>query len=142
MGPICVAKHLEPFLPTHPIIATGGKKGIGPVSAAPWGSASILPISWMYITMMGAEGLVEATQYAILNANYIAKKLEAYYPVLYQGKNGFVAHECIFDFRQFKATAGVEVEDLAKLRPRNWNHLACRIEFHRARAQGNHRMGQ
>jgi glycine dehydrogenase len=114
MGPIGVRKHLAAFLPGHSVIKTGGTDGIGAISAAPWGSASILPISWMYIRMMGAEGLKQATQVAILNANYIAKKLEAHYPVLYRGKTGFVAHECIFDTRQFKESAGIEVEDIAK----------------------------
>ncbi|MFL5812675.1 MAG: aminomethyl-transferring glycine dehydrogenase [Bdellovibrionia bacterium] len=116
MGPIGVKKHLAPYLPSHPVVETGGgnKSGIGPISAAPWGSASILPISWMYIRMMGAQGLKLATEVAILNANYIAKRLSPYYPVLYKGKEGFVAHECIFDFRQLKDSIGIEVEDLAK----------------------------
>jgi glycine dehydrogenase len=114
MGPIGVSSHLAPFLPTHPVIPMGIEVGIGPVSAAPWGSASILPISWMYMMMMGAEGLKKATQVAILNANYIAKKLAPHYPVLYQGKEGFVAHECIFDLRAIKEATGVEVEDVAK----------------------------
>ena len=111
MGPICVAKHLAPHLPGHPLAKLPGKAGA--VSAAPWGSASILPISWMYIRMMGAEGMKQATQVALLNANYLAKKLSAHYPVLYTGQGGFVAHECIFDTRGFKA-AGIEVEDIAK----------------------------
>src|SRR5689334_13287092 len=114
MGPIGVAKHLVPFLPGHPIIPVGGKNSAGAVSAAPWGSASILPISMMYIDMMGGEGLTEATKVAILNANYIAKRLEPHYPVLYRGANGMVAHECIVDPRALKASAGVEVEDIAK----------------------------
>jgi glycine dehydrogenase len=114
VGPIGVASHLVPFLPGHPVVRTGGDKAIGAISAAPWGSASILPISWMYIRMMGVEGLKAATQVAILNANYIAKKLEPHFPVLYRGKNGFVAHECIVDVRQLKASTGVEVEDVAK----------------------------
>ncbi len=114
MGPIAVAAHLAPHLPTHPIVATGGKQGVGAVSAAPWGSADILLISWAYIAMMGGEGLTHATKLAILNANYMAKKLEKYYPVLYKGVNGRVAHEFILDMRQFKASAGIEVEDLAK----------------------------
>ena len=114
VGPIGVAKHLAPFLPTHALIHTGGIKGIGAVSAAPWGSASILPISMMYIMMMGASGLTDATKYAILNANYVAKRLEPYYPVLYKGKNGTVAHECIVDPRELKTSAGVDVEDIAK----------------------------
>jgi glycine dehydrogenase len=114
MGPIGVASHLLPFLPKHPIVSVGGKQGIGAVSAAPWGSSSILPISWMYIALMGAEGLTKATQVAILNANYIAKRLEGHYPVLYKGNNSLVAHECILDLRQFKKTAEIEVDDIAK----------------------------
>jgi glycine dehydrogenase len=111
MGPICVAPHLAPFLPTHPVVRTGGAPGIGAVSAAPWGSASILPISWAYVAMMGAAGLTRATQVAILNANYVARRLESYFPVLYRGPGGWVAHECILDLRQFKS---VTVEDVAK----------------------------
>jgi glycine dehydrogenase len=114
MGPIGVAEHLAPFLPGHAVIPTGGKHAIGAISAAPWGSASILPISMMYIMMMGGDGLTLATKYAILNANYIAKRLEAHYPVLYKGANGTIAHECIVDPRGLKQTAGVEVEDIAK----------------------------
>jgi glycine dehydrogenase len=114
MGPICVASHLTKFLPSHPVISTGGKEGIGAISAAPWGSASILVISWMYIAMMGGEGLTQATKMAILNANYIAERLQPHYPVLYRGKRGRVAHECIVDLRHLKKTAGVEVEDVAK----------------------------
>ncbi|MBA2743193.1 MAG: aminomethyl-transferring glycine dehydrogenase, partial [Chthoniobacterales bacterium] len=115
MGPIGVALHLLPFLPSHPKLERGNTNtaGVGPVSAAPFGSASILTISWMYIRMMGAEGLTEATKLAILNANYIAKRLDRYFPVLYKGRHGSVAHECIVDLRQFKS-AGVEVEDVAK----------------------------
>ncbi|MBA3273508.1 MAG: glycine dehydrogenase (aminomethyl-transferring), partial [Chthoniobacterales bacterium] len=116
MGPIGVALHLLPFLPSHPKLdlqQVNVGSGVGPVSAAPFGSASILTISWMYIRMMGAEGLTEATKVAILNANYIAKRLHGYFPVLYKGKHGSVAHECIVDLRQFKS-AGVEVEDVAK----------------------------
>jgi glycine dehydrogenase len=111
VGPICVAKHLAPFLPRHPFITTGGEKGIGPISAAPWGSASILVISWMYIRMMGPDGLTDATKVAILNANYIAKRLEKYFPTLYTGRRGLVAHECILDLRAFKAATA---EDVAK----------------------------
>jgi glycine dehydrogenase len=112
VGPICVAPHLVPFLPGHPVFeAAGGGEAIGPVSAAPWGSASILPISWMYVAMMGAEGLTQATKVAILNANYIARRLEGHYPTLYRGAKGAVAHECILDLRQFKQ---VTAEDVAK----------------------------
>jgi glycine dehydrogenase len=114
MGPIGVAPQLVPFLPTHPVISTGGSTPIGPISAAPWGSASILPISYVYIRQMGGAGLAHATKLAILNANYIAKKLETHYPVLYRGQNGLVAHECILDTRVFKGSSGVEVEDIAK----------------------------
>ncbi|MEH2451084.1 aminomethyl-transferring glycine dehydrogenase [Nostoc sp.] len=136
MGPIGVASHLVPFLPGHPVVGTGelgvpsGDKGqwglgtrkeeipnsqhIGAVAAAPWGSASILVISWMYIAMMGAAGLTQATKVAILSANYIAKRLESYYPVLYQGKNGLVAHECILDLRSLKKSAAIEIDDVAK----------------------------
>ncbi|MDB9475436.1 aminomethyl-transferring glycine dehydrogenase [Dolichospermum circinale] len=112
MGPIGVASHLVPFLPGHSVMKMGGN--LGAVSAAPWGSASILVISWMYIIMMGADGLTEATKIAILNANYMAKKLESYYPVLYQGKNGLVAHECILDLRSLKKSAQIEIDDVAK----------------------------
>jgi glycine dehydrogenase len=114
MGPICVASHLVKFLPGHPVIQTGGAEAIGAISAAPWGSASILLISWMYMTMMGGEGLTQATKLAILNANYIAERLQPHYPVLYRGKLGKVAHECILDLRPLKKTSGVEVEDVAK----------------------------
>ncbi len=110
VGPIGVAEHLVEFLPGHPVVNLGGENPIGSVAAAPWGSAGILPISWMYIAMMGADGLTEATKFAILNANYIAKRLENYFPTLYRS-NGLVAHECILDLRQFK---GVTVEDVAK----------------------------
>ncbi len=114
MGPICTAKHLAPFLPGHPVVRTGGEKATGPVSAAPWGSASILLISWAYIKMMGAAGLTQATKVAILNANYIARRLDESFPVLYKGKHGFVAHECIVDLRKVKRDAGIEVDDVAK----------------------------
>ncbi|HEY4303902.1 MAG TPA: aminomethyl-transferring glycine dehydrogenase [Gemmatimonadaceae bacterium] len=114
MGPIGVAKHLVEFLPGNPVVKTGGAHAVGAVSAAPWGSSSILPISMMYIDMMGGTGLTQATKIAILNANYIAKRLEDHYPVLYKGKNGTVAHECIVDPRPLKTSAGVEVEDIAK----------------------------
>jgi len=115
VGPIGVAKHLVPFLPSHPVFTNRleenhSKQHIGPVAAAPWGSASILTISWMYIAMMGADGLTEATKYAILNANYISKRLENYFPTLYRS-NGLVAHECILDLRAFHATTA---EDVAK----------------------------
>jgi glycine dehydrogenase len=111
VGPIGVAKHLVDFLPGHNVVNLGGENPIGAVSAAPWGSAGILPISWMYIAMMGADGLTEATQFAILNANYIAKRLENYFPTLYRGHGSLVAHECILDLRRFK---NVTAEDVAK----------------------------
>ena len=115
MGPIACAKHLADFLPRHEIIQESGpKNGMGAVSAAPWGSSSILPISWMYIKMMGAEGLSNASRVSILNANYISKKLSKHYKVLYTGKNGNVAHECIIDIRPIKASTGISEEDLAK----------------------------
>ncbi len=119
MGPIGVAAHLAPFLPDHPVVAgvnpAAGEAGtIGAISAAPWGSASILPISWAYIAMMGGPGLTRATQVAILNANYMAKRLSAAYPVLYTGPSGLVAHECIIDTRVLKDSAGISVDDVAK----------------------------
>jgi glycine dehydrogenase len=115
MGPIACSKHLADFLPTHEVIRESGPtNGMGAVSAAPWGSSSILPISWMYIKMMGAEGLKKASQVSILNANYISKKLSEDYKVLYTGKNGNVAHECIIDIRPIKASSGISEEDIAK----------------------------
>jgi glycine dehydrogenase len=115
VGPIGVAAHLAPHLPNHPLNADCGPAGgFGPVSAAPFGSASILPIPYAYIRMMGPEGLTRATEVAILSANHIARRLEGHYPVLYRGADGFVAHECILDCRGFQAEAGVSVEDIAK----------------------------
>src|SRR6185295_15184010 len=111
MGPICVAEHLVPYLPGHPVVNLGGEEPIGAIAAAPWGSASILTISWVYIAAMGGTGLTEATKVAILNANYIAGRLEACFPVLYKGHGNLVAHECILDLRQFKT---VTAEDVAK----------------------------
>lgn len=113
MGPICVAKHLVPFLPGSPLVKTGGNQAINAISAAPFGSASILPISYAYIAMMGGEGLTNATKIAILNANYIKTRLEQHYPILYTGSSGRAAHEMILDCRAFKE-AGIEVEDIAK----------------------------
>lgn len=112
VGPICVKEHLAEFLPGHCVVDMDLRSGA--VSAAPWGSAGILPISWMYIQMMGAANLKLASQVAILNANYVAKKLESHYPILYRGLNGFVAHECIVDLRKIQKTTGVTVEDVAK----------------------------
>ncbi len=115
MGPICVAEHLTPFLPRHPLEpAVGGAQGIGPVAAAPWGSPAILTIPYAYIAMMGAEGLTQATQVAILNANYIAARLNPHFPVLYTGAHGHVAHECIIDLRALKESAGILPDDVAK----------------------------
>jgi glycine dehydrogenase len=119
VGPIGVRAHLAPFLPGHRVIdgvnpAAGPEGTIGAVSAAPWGSASILPITWAYIAMMGSEGLKRATQLAILNANYIAHRLKSRYPVLYSGKNGMAAHECIIDLRPIKESCGISVDDIAK----------------------------
>lgn len=114
MGPIGVAAHLVPFLPSHPVIKTGGEKGVHAVSAAPWGSASILLISYAYIKMLGNKGVTDSTVAAILNANYIKSRLENHYPVLYQGSKGRCAHEMILDCRPFKLSAGVEVEDISK----------------------------
>ncbi|KAL1222333.1 Glycine dehydrogenase (decarboxylating) 1 [Cardamine amara subsp. amara] len=120
MGPIGVKKHLAPFLPSHPVIPTGGipqpekTTPFGTISAAPWGSALILPISYTYIAMMGSGGLTDASKIAILNANYMAKRLEKHFPVLFRGVNGTVAHEFIIDLRGFKSTAGIEPEDVAK----------------------------
>ena len=115
MGPIGVKAHLAPFLADHPVIGvTADNAGNGAVSAAPWGSCGILPISWMYISMMGGEGLKKATQVAILSANYVAVKLAPHFPVLYTGKNGMVAHECIIDMRPLKQASGITEEDVAK----------------------------
>ncbi len=114
MGPICVAEHLAPFLPRHPLAPVGGSRGIGPVSSAPWGSAGILPIPYAYIAMMGAEGLKKASQIAILNANYVAHRLAPHFPLVYSGRGGLVAHECIIDLRPVKASAGVDADDVAK----------------------------
>jgi glycine dehydrogenase len=111
VGPIGVAAHLVEFLPGHRVVKLGGPNAIGAIAAAPWGSAGILPIPWTYISLMGGAGLTDATRYAILNANYIAKRLEKYFPVLYRGHANLVAHECILDLRGFKS---VTVEDVAK----------------------------
>lgn len=115
VGPIGVAAHLAPYLPTHSLIQEAGPKtGVGATTSAPWGSASILPISWSYITMMGSEGLREATVISILNANYMAKRLAPHYPIVYKGKEGLVAHECIIDVRGLKKSFDVDVVDIAK----------------------------
>ena len=114
MGPIGVAAHLGDFLPDHPVVDLGHDASCGTISAAPWGSAGILPISWAYINLLGYDGLAESTKVAILNANYIAARLSPHYPVLYSGRDGLVAHECIIDTRGFKQSAGIDVEDIAK----------------------------
>jgi glycine dehydrogenase len=114
MGPIGVAAHLAPFLPSHPIIKTGGTQAIHALAAAPWSSASILLISYGYIKMLGGEGMTDATRFAILNANYIKSRLEGHYPVLYTRENGRVAHEMIFDLRPLKARSGIDETDVAK----------------------------
>ncbi|MFF4161079.1 aminomethyl-transferring glycine dehydrogenase [Streptomyces sp. NPDC001678] len=115
VGPVAVRAHLAPYLPNHPLQPTAGPAtGVGPISAAPWGSAGILPISWSYVRLMGGAGLKRATQVAVLGANYIAKRLEPHYPVLYTGPNGLVAHECIVDLRPLTKATGVSVDDVAK----------------------------
>ncbi len=115
VGPVAVREHLAPYLPNHPLQPEAGPEtGVGPISAAPWGSAGILPISWAYVRLMGGEGLKRATQVAVLSANYIAKRLEPHYPVLYTGPGGLVAHECIIDLRPLTKATGVSVDDVAK----------------------------
>jgi glycine dehydrogenase len=114
MGPICVNEKLKPYLPGHPMHRVGGEKAIGPVSAAPWGSASILVISWAYIAMLGPDGVRRASELAILGANYMAKRLEDHFDILYRGDNGLVAHEFIVDLRPLKRATGISEEDVAK----------------------------
>ncbi len=114
MGPIGVKAHLAPYLPDHPVVAAGGKTSVGAIAAAPFGSPLVLPISWAFIAMMGGEGLKQAAEVAILNANYVARRLQEHFPVVYRGRGGMVAHECIVDFRAIKAETGVTVEDGAK----------------------------
>jgi len=114
MGPIGMAEHLAPFAPTHPVVETGGEQGIGAVAAAPYGSPSILPISWMYIRMLGGAGLRQATSVAVLTATYVARRLKGHFEVLYTGRNGTVAHECIIDPRPLKEDTGVDAIDIAK----------------------------
>ncbi|MBS9522460.1 aminomethyl-transferring glycine dehydrogenase [Litoribacter alkaliphilus] len=127
MGPICVAEHLVPFLPSNPIVKTGGQQAIHAISAAPFGSASILPISYAYIAMMGGDGLTNATKMAILNANYMKARLEEHYPILYTGTKGRAAHEMILDCRAFKEV-GIEVEDIAK-RLMDYGYHAPTVSF-------------
>ena len=115
VGPVAVRSHLAPYLPNHPLVADAGPAtGVGPISGAPYGSAGILPISWAYVRMMGAEGLTAATEVAVLSANYVARRLAPHYPVLYTGRGGLVAHECIVDVRAITKETGVTVEDIAK----------------------------
>ncbi len=114
MGPICVAPHLAPFLPGHPVVKSGGEKGVGAVSAAPFGSPGILPIPYAYIAMMGTDGLEAATETAILAANYVASRLDPHFPVLYRGTHGRIAHECIIDVRDISAKSGIDIDDVAK----------------------------
>jgi glycine dehydrogenase len=114
VGPVCAAEHLAPFLPGHSIIETGGDEAIPAVSAAPYGSALILLISWAYIKLLGAEGLTDATKAAILNANYVAKRLSAHYDIVYTGANSRVAHEFILDLRDFRRDPGINEQDVAK----------------------------
>ena len=114
MGPICVNEKLAPYLPGHVVHEVGGEKAISAVSSAPWGSASILPISWAYIALLGASGVRRASEFAILNANYMAKRLEEHYPILYRGDKGMVAHEFIVDLRPLKKATGISEADVAK----------------------------
>lgn len=119
MGPIGMKAHLAPFMSNHPVVPgvggdAHGSASFGPVAAAPWGSSMILPISYMYIAMMGSDGLKRASELAMLNANYMSKRLEDFYPVLFRGENGTCAHEFIIDLRQLKASAEIEAEDIAK----------------------------
>ena len=128
MGPIAAARHLAPHLPGHPLVATGGTEAIGPVAESPFGSAVVLLISWAYLRLMGGEGLRRATEVAILNANYVARRLEDSYPVLYRGANGFVAHEAILDLRHLKTSAGIDVDDVAK-RLMDYGYHAPTVHF-------------
>ena len=115
VGPVAVREHLAPYLPNHPLVPEAGPEtGVGPVSAAPYGSALILPISWAYIRLMGADGLARATRTAVLSANYVAARLREHYPVLFSGPDGLVAHECILDLRELTSASGVTVDDVAK----------------------------
>ena len=115
MGPIGVHAHLAPFLPNHPLVPEAGPEtGVGPIAGAPWGSALILTIPWAYMRAMGPDGLRSATEVAILNANYIARRLAPHYPILYKGISGLVAHECILDLRTITKQTGVSVDDVAK----------------------------
>jgi glycine dehydrogenase len=115
IGPVAVREHLAPYLPNHPLVAEAGPaSGVGPISGAPWGSAGILPIPWAYVRLMGPDGLREATEVALLAANYVARRLAPHYPVLYTGQGGLVAHECIVDIRGITRETGVTAEDIAK----------------------------
>ena len=114
ISPICVARHLAPFLPTHPVVKVGGDKAIDAVSAAPYGSASILLISWAYIKMLGGQGLADSSKVALLSANYMAKRLSGHYSLRFNNRNGRVAHELLIDFAEFDKAAGLKVTDFAK----------------------------
>jgi glycine dehydrogenase len=115
VGPVAVRAHLAPYLPNHPLVQEAGPRtGVGPIAGAPWGSAGILAIPWAYVRLMGPDGLTEATEVAVLSANYLAKQLAPHYPVLYTGRGGLVAHECIVDVRPLTKETGVTVEDIAK----------------------------
>ena len=115
VGPVAVREHLAPHLPNHPLDSLAGpESGVGPISAAPYGSAGILPISWAYVRLMGGAGLTRSAEVAVLNANYVATRLREHYPVLYAGENGLVAHECILDLRALTKETGVTVDDVAK----------------------------
>ncbi len=143
MGPIGVAEHLVDFLPGHAVVNLGGENPVSAVSAAPWGSASILPISWVYIAAMGGAGLTQATQYAILNANYIARRLQSYFPVLYRGHGNLVAHECILDLRQFKGvTRRGRGQAPDGLRLPRADHFLARARHHDGRADGERIQGR
>jgi glycine dehydrogenase len=128
MGPIAVAAHLAPYLPGHPVVKTGGARAIHAMSAAPWGSASILLISYGYIRMLGGDGMTNATRFAILNANYIKSRLASHYPVLYTRENGRVAHEMIFDLRPLKLAGGIDETDVAK-RLMDYGYHAPTVSF-------------
>ena len=114
VGPICTARHLSPFLPGHPLVKTGGEQAVSAVSSAPFGSPGVLPITWAYIALLGASGLKEATRSAILNANYVAHRLDPHFPVLYRGQQGRIAHECIVDVREISSRSGIDIDDVAK----------------------------
>ena len=125
-SPICVGEHLAPFLPTHPVVPTGGSTPIDAVAAAPWGSSSVLLISWAYIKMLGGNGLSDSTKLALLSANYIAHRLTGYYNLRYKNRNNRVAHELLIDLAEFDKMAGLKVTDFAKRL--QVSHLALRTK--------------